>query len=139
MTNTHIVRRIDDLGRIVIPKEIRRTMGFKPGDMFEIYTTKDGCVCFKKYYPVDEQQWATANRIASVMLDFPFALLNHDGEVMVHNSQDNDITIDNSKPNYTLYLDDECIGYIQALVDGISKKRLAETGKIIEELFKEKA
>ena len=44
-----IGRRIDDLGRVVIPKEIRRTMRIREGDPLEIYTTKDGEVIFKKY------------------------------------------------------------------------------------------
>ena len=49
MKATGIVRRIDDLGRVVIPKEIRRTMRIREGDPLEIYTDKDGGVIFKKY------------------------------------------------------------------------------------------
>ncbi len=49
MKATGIVRRIDDLGRVVIPKEIRRTMRIREGDPLEIYTDKDGEVIFKKY------------------------------------------------------------------------------------------
>ena len=51
MKATGIVRRIDDLGRVVIPKEIRRSMRIREGDPLEIYTTHEGCVCFKKYNP----------------------------------------------------------------------------------------
>ncbi len=54
MKATGIVRRIDDLGRVVIPKEIRRTMRIREGDPLEIYTEKDGEVIFKKYSPVGE-------------------------------------------------------------------------------------
>lgn len=54
MKATGIVRRIDDLGRVVIPKEIRRTMRIREGDPLEIYTDKDGEVIFKKYSPVGE-------------------------------------------------------------------------------------
>lgn len=43
-----IVRRIDDLGRVVIPKEIRRNLGIREGDPLEIFLHED-CVCFKKY------------------------------------------------------------------------------------------
>lgn len=50
MKATGIVRRIDDLGRVVIPKEIRRTMHITEGDPLEIFVNKDG-VIFKKYYP----------------------------------------------------------------------------------------
>lgn len=49
MKATGIVRRIDDLGRIVIPKEIRKTLRIKDGDPMEIYTNKEGEVIFKKY------------------------------------------------------------------------------------------
>ena len=49
MKATGIVRRIDDLGRVVIPKEIRRTMRIKQGDPLEIYTDREGDVIFRKY------------------------------------------------------------------------------------------
>ena len=49
MKATGIVRRIDDLGCVVIPKEIRRTMRIREGDPLEIYTDKEGGVIFKKY------------------------------------------------------------------------------------------
>ena len=49
MKATGIVRRVDDLGRIVIPKEIRRTLRIREGDPLEIYTDKEGGVIFKKY------------------------------------------------------------------------------------------
>lgn len=48
MKATGIVRRVDDLGRIVIPKEIRRTLHIKEGDPLEIYVD-DGMVCFRNY------------------------------------------------------------------------------------------
>lgn len=54
MKATGIVRRIDDLGRVVIPKEIRRTFHIKEGDSLEIYTDRDGEVIFKKYSPMNE-------------------------------------------------------------------------------------
>ena len=49
MKATGIVRRIDDLGRVVIPKEIRRTMRIREGDPLEIFTDREGGVIFKKY------------------------------------------------------------------------------------------
>ncbi len=54
MKATGIVRRIDDLGRVVIPKEIRRTMRIREGDPLEIFTSNDGDVIFKKYSPIGE-------------------------------------------------------------------------------------
>ena len=49
MKATGIVRRIDDLGRVVIPREVRKNLNIREGDPLEIFTTNDGCVCFKKY------------------------------------------------------------------------------------------
>lgn len=49
MKTTGLIRRIDDLGRVIIPKEIRRSLGIREGDPLEIYTDNDGSVIFKKY------------------------------------------------------------------------------------------
>lgn len=54
MKATGIVRRIDELGRVVIPKEIRRTQRIRQGDALEIFTAADGQVVFKKYSPLVE-------------------------------------------------------------------------------------
>ena len=54
MKATGIVRRIDDLGRVVIPKEIRRTLRIREGDPFEIFTDREGGVILKKYSPIGE-------------------------------------------------------------------------------------
>ena len=56
MKATGIVRRVDDLGRIMIPKEIRRTLKIREGDPLEIYTEKDGGVIFRKYSPMSDLQ-----------------------------------------------------------------------------------
>ena len=72
MKATGIVRRIDDLGRVVIPREIRKSMNIREGDPLEIYTDRDGCVIFKKYQndnlaPIGESIVATlkANNITA--------------------------------------------------------------------------
>lgn len=54
MKATGIVRRIDDLGRVVIPKEIRRTLRIREGDPLEIFTDREGQVILKKYSPIGE-------------------------------------------------------------------------------------
>ncbi len=54
MKATGVVRRIDDLGRVVIPKEIRRTLRIKEGDPLEIFTDKEGEIILKKYSPIGE-------------------------------------------------------------------------------------
>ena len=60
MKATGIVRRIDELGRVVIPKEIRRTQRIRRGDPLEIFTTGDGEVIFKKYSPIGEMSTVAA-------------------------------------------------------------------------------
>ena len=54
MKATGIVRRIDDLGRVVIPKEIRRTLRIRVGDPLEIFTDREGEIILKKYSPIGE-------------------------------------------------------------------------------------
>lgn len=66
MKATGIVRRIDDLGRVVIPKEIRRTMRIREGDPLEIYTSNDGEVIFKKYSAISEMS-ENAAQVADIM------------------------------------------------------------------------
>lgn len=61
MKATGIIRRMDDLGRVVIPKEIRRTLNLNDGDALEIYTTEDG-VLFRKYKQPEEIKAATAQK-----------------------------------------------------------------------------
>ena len=74
MKATGIVRRIDELGRVVIPKEIRRTQRIRRGDPLEIFTTGDGEVIFKKYSPIGEMN-AVAAQYTEV-LSKSFALTN---------------------------------------------------------------
>ena len=66
MKATGIVRRIDDLGRVVIPKEIRRTMRLREGEPLEIFTDSTGGVVFKKYSPAGEQTSTATNLCESI-------------------------------------------------------------------------
>lgn len=80
MKATGIVRRIDDLGRVVIPKEIRRTMRIREGDPLEIFTNIDGEVIFKKYSPIGEVS-NTAKQYAEVLnrsTDLPVLIFDRD-------------------------------------------------------------
>lgn len=80
MKATGIVRRIDDLGRIVIPKEIRRSFRIKEGDPLEIYTDAEGEVIFKKYSPIGELS-NFANQYAEVLHKsggLPIAITDND-------------------------------------------------------------
>ncbi len=86
MKATGIVRRIDDLGRVVIPKEIRRTMRIREGDPLEIYTDNNGEVIFKKYSPIEELS-AFACQYAEVLaksMGMPVVITDRDHVVAVN-------------------------------------------------------
>ena len=69
MRATGIVRRIDDLGRVVIPKEVRNTLSIREGDALEIFTDpKERAVCFKPYLPYAEP-WRLLEDAAETMRD----------------------------------------------------------------------
>lgn len=89
MKATGIVRRIDDLGRVVIPKEIRRTMRIREGDPLEIYTSNDGEVIFKKYSAMNEMS-ENASQVAEVMTKLancPVVVFDRDHVVAVAGAQ----------------------------------------------------
>ena len=69
MESTGIVRRIDDLGRVVIPREIRRNLNIREGDPLEIFTdSSEKAVCFKPYLPYSEP-WRLLENTAEAMRD----------------------------------------------------------------------
>ncbi len=93
MKATGIVRRIDDLGRVVIPKEIRRTMRIREGDPLEIYTNVDGEVIFKKYSPIGEIS-SIASQYAEVLSKMggcPAAICDRDHIIAVSGMQKKEV------------------------------------------------
>lgn len=69
MRPTGIIRRVDDLGRVVIPKEIRKTLNIREGEPLEIYTDpNERAVCFKPYLPYSEP-WRLIEEAADAMRD----------------------------------------------------------------------
>ncbi len=89
MKATGIVRRIDDLGRVVIPKEIRRTMRIREGDPLEIYTSTDGEVVFRKYSALGEMS-ENATQVAEIMQKLagcPVVVFDRDHVVAVSGAQ----------------------------------------------------
>ena len=135
MKATGIVRRIDDLGRVVIPKEIRRQMKIKEGDPLEIFI--DGkIVCFQPYNPIETEQWEVALRIAKTMLkDIKFAILNSYGEVMGANTKE--VVIDNEKYFTEIVVNAEVVGYIHALEDDAPITEIYQTAQVLGALFAE--
>ena len=76
MKATGIIRRVDDIGRVVIPKELRRTLKIKEGCPLEIFTY-NGAVCFKPYTPIGARDWEKAKRVLNVMLTCGYTLLDY--------------------------------------------------------------
>lgn len=104
MKATGIIRRIDDLGRIVIPKEIRRNMGLREGDAMEMFL-EDNCLCLKKYGISEEDLVIRCHEYISSMGSY-IAMINFvDGATIVlftngrmatvkkHNADDFDMNI----------------------------------------------
>lgn len=76
MKATGIVRRIDDLGRIVIPKEIRRSLRIEPGNPLELFLNGSDIV-FKKYQPMGAFEWEKLYQAIKVVCGSPFAIYDH--------------------------------------------------------------
>ena len=139
MKATGIVRRIDDLGRVVIPREIRKTLRIKEGDPLEIFTTRDGEVVFKKYNYANEHDWAKAKAIVKVLHpDLQFAFYDHWGDKQ---------TATNAKFPQSFEFEDfddreiknnegDVIGYIEADSD-ILTEDLEKIIKVLKEFFSE--
>lgn len=89
MKATGIVRRIDDLGRVVVPKEIRKVLRIREGDPLEIYTGTTGEVILKKYSPIGElgQIAETFVESASSILGIPVLVSDTDRFVAVSSSK----------------------------------------------------
>ena len=98
MKATGIVRRVDDLGRIVIPKEIRRTLRIREGDPLEIYTEKDGGVIFRKYSPMGDLQEFAAQMCESIgaATGHIAAVADRDSIIALHGAPKRDLL---DKPN----------------------------------------
>lgn len=93
MKATGIVRRIDDLGRVVIPKEIRRTLRIREGDPLEIFTASDGEVIFKKYSPMNEISEFSGqySEVLSRSSGYPVIITDRDRVISVSGIQKRDI------------------------------------------------
>lgn len=90
MKSTGIVRRIDDLGRVVIPKDIRRALHIKEGDPLEIYTDNDGGVTFKKYVSDDTRMETIMRGMTemSKILEQPVLFARSDGTIFTYTGLD---------------------------------------------------
>jgi len=130
MNATGIVRRIDDLGRVVIPKEIRRSMRIKEGDPLEILVS-DKDIVFRKYDPIDKEKWVIAKNVLRHLLKNDFKLENYNHEEMT--TQGKRYTtyevIREIKDNY------DVIGYLLAPAGEYTDDELAAAVKIAREIL----
>lgn len=139
MTATGIVRRIDDLGRVVIPKEIRKRVGIKEGDPLELFTTRDGEVIFKKYSYGDKYDWAKAKAIVKALHpNLQFALYNDWGEKQIATNEKfpQSIEFDDSDDRTITNNEEDVIGYIE-VNNGICTDELIRVLKVLREFFSE--
>jgi AbrB family transcriptional regulator (stage V sporulation protein T) len=125
MKATGIVRRIDDLGRVVIPKEIRRTLRIREGDPLEIFVDRDGEVILKKYSPISE--------LGDFAKEFAESLSESTGHIAMISDRDTFITVAGaSKKEYM----DKAIGNVlEACME--NRKIVMENNPGTYELFRD--
>ncbi len=124
MKATGIVRRIDDLGRVVIPKEIRRTLRIREGDPLEIFVDRDGGVILKKYSPIGE--------LGDFAKEYVDALFESTGHIALISDRDHIIAVAGAAKKD--YLDKEVGDIIEQTMD--QRKLNKETVQKEVELLK---
>ena len=115
MKATGIVRRMDDLGRVVIPKEIRRTLRLREGDLLELYTDDQGGIIFRKYNAIGDYDVNLIKEVCQEGLDYTaFGLYDRDGEqVMDLGPVPNSINPEECDPHtYPVSWNGDLIGYL---------------------------
>ncbi len=127
MKATGIVRRIDDLGRVVIPKEIRRTLRIREGDPLEIFVDREGEVILKKYSPIQE-----LGQFAQEYAESLFLSLNK--TVLI---SDRDTFISVEGPNKKEYLDKSISSLIERVME--DRQPLVKESFVALELVKDQA
>ena len=108
MKATGIVRRIDDLGRVVIPKEIRRTLRIREGDPLEIFTDREGQVILKKYSPIGE--------LNDFSNEYCEALYENTGHIAIISDRDTIIAISGSSKKE--YLEKRISPELEKVIEG---------------------
>lgn len=127
MKATGIVRRIDDLGRVVIPKEIRRTLRIREGDPLEIFTDRDGGVILKKYSPIGE--------LTDFSKEYAEALSQATGHHVV--ISDNDMFISVGGVAKKDYVDKKISDELERIMDNRKVVVLGGSGAKVEPLFQD--
>lgn len=127
MKATGIVRRIDDLGRVVIPKEIRRTLRIREGDPLEIFVDRDGEVILKKYSPIGE--------LGDFAKEYAESLYEGTGHITLISDRDTFIAVAGGSKKE--YLDKSIGSIIESCMD--NRKTVLETNSGSYEITKDHA
>ncbi len=118
MKATGIVRRIDDLGRVVIPKEIRRTLRIREGDPLEIFTDREGGVILKKYSPIEE--------LTDFSREYAEALQQTIGHIVIISDKDAIISVSGASKKD--YLEKKISKELEEAIEGRKTVLLGEGG-----------
>ena len=135
MKATGIIRKMDDLGRVVIPKELRKSMKIRDGAPLEIFT-HNGAICFKPYCPVGERDWNKAKNVLSMILPCGFTLLDAFGGEQATLRRE----AEEFNEPFSIMVDNEEVGFLV-----VDKKQPYDTEqiksaiKILQALFSENA
>ncbi|PRR77190.1 Stage V sporulation protein T [Clostridium liquoris] len=121
MKATGIVRRIDDLGRVVIPKEIRRTLRIREGDPLEIFTDREGGVILKKYSPIGE--------LSEFSKGYAESLQQTIGHMVLISDKDSIISISGAQKKE--YLDKKISGELEKVIEDRRTVYLSEVPEFI--------
>lgn len=125
MKATGIVRRIDDLGRVVIPKEIRRTLRIREGDPLEIFVDRDGEVILKKYSPIGE--------LGDFAQEYAESLYESTGHITI--ISDRDAVIALSGASKKDYMDKQIGNIVESAMD--NRRTVLETNPGAHEVCKD--
>lgn len=121
MKATGIVRRIDDLGRVVIPKEIRRTLRIREGDPLEIFTDREGGIILKKYSPIGE--------LSEFSKGYAEALQQAIGNIIIISDKDSIISISGVQKKE--YMDKKISMELEKIMDERKTVNINEESNII--------
>lgn len=125
MKATGIVRRIDDLGRVVIPKEIRRTLRIREGDPLEIFTDREGGVILKKYSPIGE--------LSDFSKEYAESLNQTIGKIVLISDKDNIISLSGCPKKE--YMDKKVSSELEKIMEERKTVILGEGGEAVIPLY----
>lgn len=125
MKATGIVRRIDDLGRVVIPKEIRRTLRIREGDPLEIFVDRDGEVILKKYSPIGE--------LGDFAKEYAESLYESTGHITLISDRDTIIAVAGTSKKE--YLDKSVSAMLESSMEG--RKIIVQSNAGTYEMYKD--